>query len=100
MRRRLAAPVALAAAVAVFAGVFVVTNSLLWAPLLAIAAAFGVYLMLDDRSPLRAQSDNYADEARAKVEEALKITRGIERLSRDVQAPATRNALELACRVV
>ncbi|WP_433533256.1 hypothetical protein ACQPYA_15265 [Micromonospora sp. CA-263727] len=96
----MAAPVALAAAVAVFAGVFAVTTSFLWAPLLAVAAALGVYFMLDDRSPAQALGDDYLDESRAKVEEALKVLRGIERLSRDVQAPAARAALESACRYV
>jgi hypothetical protein len=90
----------LVAAVAVFAGVFVVTTSLLWSPLLAVAAAFGVYLMLDDRPAARVQSDTYADEAQDKVEDALRVLRGIERLSRDLHAPAARAALESACRYV
>ncbi|PZG16715.1 hypothetical protein C1I95_16945 [Micromonospora craterilacus] len=100
MRRKLAAPVALAAAVAVFTGVFAATTSFLWAPLLAVAAALGVYFMLDDRSPAQARGDDYLDEARAKVEEALKVLRGIERLSREVQAPVARAALQSACRYV
>src|SRR5262249_49187239 len=100
VRHRLAAPVALVAAVAVFAVVFLLTGSLLWSPLLAVAGALGVYLMLDDRSALRAQSDSYADEAQGKVEEALRIVRGIQKLSRDVRAPAARAALESACRYV
>ena len=100
MRRRLATPVSLVVAVLVFAGVFAFTRSLLWAPLLALAAAVGVYFMLDDRTPLQAQSEDYAEEARDKVDEALKVVRGIERLSKDVQAPAARAALESACHVV
>jgi hypothetical protein len=100
MRRRLAAPVSLVAAAVVFAAVFAITRSLLWAPILAIAAAIGVYFMLDDRTPLQAQSEDYAEEARAKVDEALKVVRGIERLSRDVQAPTARGALESACHYV
>jgi hypothetical protein len=100
VRHRLAAPVALIAAVAVFAVVFLLTDSLLWSPLLALAGALGVYLMLDDRSAVRAESDSYADEARDKVDEALRIVRGIEKLSRDVRAPAARAALESACRYV
>ncbi|GIG94355.1 hypothetical protein [Plantactinospora mayteni] len=100
MRGKLAAPVALATAVAVFTGTFVLTGNFLWAPLLAMAAAVGVYLMVDDRSPAQARSDDYLDEARAKVAEALAILRGIERLHPDVQAPAARTALESACRYV
>ncbi|MEO3924167.1 hypothetical protein ABGB07_09955 [Micromonosporaceae bacterium B7E4] len=100
MRGKLAAPVALTTAVAVFAGMFVLTGSFLWAPLLAVAAAVGVYLMIDDRSPAQARSDDYVDEARAKVGEALSILRGIERLSPEVRAPTARAALESACRYV
>ncbi|SCG39468.1 hypothetical protein [Micromonospora inositola] len=100
MRRRLAAPLALAAAVAAFALVFAVTGSLLWAPLLAVAAALGLYLMLDDRSATRVDSDSYADEARDRVDEALRVLRGIERLSRDVRRPEARQALADACRYV
>src|SRR5262249_7102552 len=100
VRHRLAAPVALVAAIAVFAVVFVATGSLLWSPLLAVAAAVGVYLMLDDRSAVRVQSDRYADDAQDKVDEALGLLRGVERLSRDVHAPAARSALEAACRYV
>jgi hypothetical protein len=100
MRRKLAAPVSLVAAVVVFAAVFAITSSLLWAPILAVAAAIGVYFMLDDRSAVQAQSEDYAEEARAKVDEALKVVRGIERLSREVQAPAARRALESACHYV
>ncbi|MDW5328425.1 hypothetical protein [Plantactinospora sp. KLBMP9567] len=100
MRGRLAAPVALGTAVAVFGGMFVLTDSFLWAPLLAIAAAVGVYLMIDDRSPAQALGDDYVDEARAKVGEALSILRGIERLNSEVQAPTARAALESACRYV
>lgn len=100
MRRRLAAPVALVAAVVVFAAVFALTSSLLWAPILAVVAAIGVYLMLDDRTQAQASSDDYADEAREKVEEALKVIRGIERLARDVRAPNARKALEAACHYV
>ncbi|MFF5171516.1 5-bromo-4-chloroindolyl phosphate hydrolysis family protein [Micromonospora sp. NPDC000089] len=100
MRHRLAAPVALVAAVAVFAVVFLVTDSLIWAPLLALAAAVGLYLMVDDRSPARVDSDSYADDARGRVEEALRVVRGIERLARDVRSPEARTALTDACRYV
>ncbi|MFE9201994.1 hypothetical protein [Micromonospora sp. NPDC007230] len=100
MRRRLAAPVALAAAVGAFALVFAITGSLLWAPLLAAAVALGLYLMLDDRSAARVASDSYADEADDRVGEALRVLRGVERLARDVRSPAARRALDDACRYV
>ena len=100
MRHRLAAPVALAAAVVVFAVVFLVTGSLIWAPLLAVAAAVGLYLMVDDRTAARVDSDSYADDARGRVEEALRVVRGIERLARDVRRPEARAALLDACRYV
>jgi hypothetical protein len=96
----LAAPAALVAAVAVFAGVFVLTQSLIWSPLLAVAAAFGLYLMLDDRSALRVQSDDYAGEADEKVDDALGVIRGIAKLAKQVNAPSAREALESACRYV
>jgi hypothetical protein len=100
VRHKLAAPVALAAAVAVFFGVFLATESLLWSPLLATVAAIGVYLMVDDRSSTKVDSDNYADEAERKVDEALRTVREVRRLARDVPAPAARAALESACQYV
>jgi hypothetical protein len=100
VRHKLAAPVALAAAVAVFFGVFLATESLLWSPLLAAVAAIGVYLMVDDRSSAKVDSDNYADEADRKVGEALRTVREVRRLARDVPAPAARAALESACQYV
>ncbi|PSK65505.1 hypothetical protein B0E53_02562 [Micromonospora sp. MH33] len=100
MRHRLAAPVALAAAVTTFAAVFLATDSLIWAPLLALATAIGLYLMIDDRTPARVDSDSYADDARGRVEEALRVVRGIERLARDVRRPEARSALTDACRYV
>ncbi|MFE9653286.1 hypothetical protein [Micromonospora sp. NPDC006431] len=100
MRRRLAAPVALATAVGAFALVFALTGSLLWAPLLAAAVALGLYLMLDDRSAATVASDSYADEADDRVGEALRVLRGVERLARDVRSPAARRALDDACRYV
>src|SRR6266480_7402830 len=100
VRHRLAAPVALAAAVVVFFGVFLFTRSLLWPPLLAGVAAFGVYLMVDDRSPVKVESDNYAEEADQKVGDALRTVKELQRLARDVQRPPARAALEGACRYV
>jgi hypothetical protein len=100
VRSKLATPVALLAAVAVFFGVFVFTHSLLWSPILAIGTAVGVYLMLDDRSRHQVESDNYVEDAHRKVSEAMRVTREILRLSREVAAPAARNALESACHYV
>ncbi|MFJ6195404.1 hypothetical protein [Micromonospora sp. NPDC092111] len=100
MRHRFAAPVALTVAVAAFAGVFAVTGSLLWSPLLAAAAALGLYLMLDDRTAAKVDRDSYADDARARVEEALRVLHGIERLSHDVARPEARRALADSCRYV
>jgi hypothetical protein len=100
LRHKLAAPAALAAAVLVFLAVFVLTRSLLWPPLLAVVAAIGVYLMVDDRSPLQVRSDSYLDEANHKVADALRLVDSVKRLSRDVRAPAARAALDSACRYV
>ncbi|MFC4148075.1 hypothetical protein ACFO0M_17620 [Micromonospora mangrovi] len=100
MRRHLAAPVALAATVAAFTLVFALTSSLLWAPLLAAGSGLGLYLMLDDRTRVHADQDAYADEARDRVAEALRVLRGIERLTRDVDQPDARRALTDACRYV
>lgn len=100
MRRRLATPLGLVTAVLVFGLAYAITRSLLWAPILAAAAALGVYLMLDDRSQAQASSDDYADEARQKVDEALRIIRDIERLAREVRTPSARTALESACHYV
>jgi len=94
MRHRLAAPVGTAVAVAVFLVVFLVTRSLLWPPLLAFAAAVGVYLMLDDRSRARVAADDYDAEAREKVRDALARVRRIRALARDVRDPAARAALD------
>ena len=100
MRHKLAAPTGLVTGVVVFAGVLLATRSVLWPSLLAVAAAVGVYLMLDDRSPTRVASDSYLDEANAKVEEALRTLRGVRRLAHDVRAPAARASLDAACRYV
>ena len=100
MRHRFATPVALAAAVLVFAAVYALTGSLLWAPVLAVVSAFGAYLMLDDRSRTRVHDDSYHDDAREKVAEALTVARHIAKLSRQVQAPLARTALEESCRYV
>ncbi|MFY1636021.1 5-bromo-4-chloroindolyl phosphate hydrolysis family protein [Solwaraspora sp. WMMB335] len=100
MRWRFAAPAGLVSALLVFGSVFVITRSLLWAPILAGAAAIGFYLMLDDRNQARVSSDDYAAEARQKVDEALELIRGIERLATEVRTPSARKALESACHYV
>ncbi|MDM4719324.1 hypothetical protein QTQ03_06825 [Micromonospora sp. WMMA1363] len=100
MRHRLAAPVALVAAVVAFVATLAITDSLLWSPLLAAGTALGLYLMLDDRTAARVDRDSYADEARVRVEEALGVIRGIERLSGEVRRAEARRALEDACRYV
>jgi hypothetical protein len=94
MRHRFAAPVGLLLAVVVFVVVFLVTRSLLWPPLLALAAALGAYLMLDDRSTRQVASDDYAADARERVAEALSRVRRIRELSRSVASHAARLALE------
>lgn len=96
MRHRFAAPVGLVTAVVVFVVVFAITRSLLWPPLLALVAAFGVYLMLDDRSKQKVASDDYDADAREKVKDALARVRRIGELSRSVADPAARAALDQA----
>jgi hypothetical protein len=100
MRRRLAGPVGLVTAAAVFVGVFLITHSLVWPPLLALGAALGVYLMLDDRSGRQVASDDYAADAREKVAEAMRRIGRIRNLSRSVTAPAAQEALRAACQHV
>lgn len=53
MRHRLASPLGLVTAVGTFFGGFALTGSLMWAVPLAVATALGVYLMVDDRTPVR-----------------------------------------------
>jgi hypothetical protein len=100
VRARLATPLALLSAVAVFVGVFVVTGSLLWSPVIAAAGALGVYLMLDARTVRQVLSDDYADDAEHKMAEALQLVRELRKLSRDVTSPAARGSLESACQYV
>jgi hypothetical protein len=97
VRHKLAAPVALAAAVVVFFGVFLATRSLLWPPLLAIAAGLGAYLMVDDRSSRKVASDDYDEQARQKVGEALGRIARIRELGQSVIEPSARLSLESAC---
>lgn len=97
MRGRIAAGVALVTAVAVFAGVFAVTRSLLWSPILAGAAALGLYLMVDSRRPNEVSDDEYEADADRKVEEALRAIREIRKQIKSVQSPSARNLLQQSC---
>lgn len=97
MRGRVAAGVALVAAVAVFAGVFVVTQSLLWSPILAGAAALGLYLMIDGRRPHEVSDDEYEADADRKVEEALRAIREIRKQINSIQSPSARHLLQQSC---
>jgi hypothetical protein len=100
VRAKLATPVALVAAVVLFAGVFVLTQSLIWSPLVAVVGAFGVYLMLDARTPVQVRDDTYAEDAERKVAEALQLVRDVRKLSREVTSTAARGSLESACQYV
>ena len=95
-RHRLAAPAGLLAAVVVFVVVFLLTRSLLWPPVLAVALAIGVYLMVDDRTRAEVAGDAYDEEARQKVREALGRVRRIRERSRAVVEPSARQELEQA----
>jgi hypothetical protein len=97
VRGRLAAGVALVAAVAVFAGLFAVTRSLLWSPVLAAAAALGLYLMIDSRRPHEVSDDEYEADADRKVEEALRVVREIRKQIMNVASPSARHLLQQSC---
>ncbi|NUR31566.1 MAG: hypothetical protein HOV83_37970 [Catenulispora sp.] len=97
MRHRIATPAALLAAVGVFAGVFLVTGSVLWSPLLAAVAAVGVYLMVDDRRAAQISDDAYAADADEKVDEVLKVIRDIRRQAKDVASPIAKHQLQQSC---
>jgi hypothetical protein len=100
VRAKLATPVALAAAVLAFTLVFVVTGSLIWSPLVAIAVAVGAYLMLDSRTPVQVRDDSYAEDADRKVAEVMQIVGEVGRLSRGVSSMAARGSLDTACQYV
>ncbi|WP_117210944.1 hypothetical protein [Allorhizocola rhizosphaerae] len=100
MRHRLATPVSLLAAVGVFAGGYALTGSLLWSPVLAAAAAIGVYLMLDDRTPTQVRDDDYDADAARKVDEALAVVADIRKRLRDVSSARARHDLQQACAAV
>lgn len=100
MRHRLATPVALVVAVAVFAGMFAVSGSLIWSPILAVVAALGTHLMLDSRTASVVRGDDYAGDAKARADHALRTVRDIQRLARDVRDDDARLALDRAGRYV
>jgi hypothetical protein len=100
MRHRLASPVGLATAVAVFFGVFVLSGSLVVAVPLAAAAALGVYLMVDDRTPREVADDEYVDDANHKVADALRVIDEIRGYAPGVASAEARASLTAACRYV
>ena len=100
MRKQLASPISLAVAVGVFFGVFVLTHGVLWSAFAAVAAALGCYLMLDDRTPVQVQTDEYHDDANRKVNEAMRLVTAVQRHAAAVTAAEARSALEAACRYV
>jgi hypothetical protein len=100
MRAKAATPLALVTAVAVFGVLFLFTHSFLWAPLLAVVAAFGVYFMLDDRSPAEVADGDYAEDANDRAGDVLRIVKQVKGLLNQVQSPAVRHSLQQACEAV
>jgi hypothetical protein len=100
MRAKLATPLALAVAAAAFTVAFAFSQSFLWAPLLAGAAALGTYLMLDSRTPVQVRDDSYAEDAERKVAEVRQTVADVRRLGRGVTSPAARGSLDSACQYV
>lgn len=100
MRAKLATPVALAGAAGVFIGLFLITGSLLWSLILAALASLGLYLMLDDRTPVEVSDGEYAEDASRKMDDALKAVRHIKSLLPQVQSPSVKHSLQQACEVV
>jgi hypothetical protein len=94
MKAKIATSVALVSAVVIFAGIYLLTESLLWSALVAAAGAVGVYLMMDARTPKQVESDTYAEDAERKV------VREVRKLSRDVTSTSARGSLESACQYV
>jgi len=97
VRGKLATGLALVAAVGIFVGVFAVTGSLLWSPLLAAAGAVGLYLMVDSRRPSEVHDDEYEADADKKMEAALRTVREIRRAAKDVASPTAKHLLQQAC---
>jgi hypothetical protein len=100
VRHRLATPLSLLIAVGVFAGMYVLTGSLLWSPLLAGVAAFGAYLMIDDRSRNEVSDDDYEQDAERKMGEALAVIRDIRKRLKEVSSPSAKHSLQQACDTV
>jgi len=100
VKHRLATPLALLIAVAVFAGMYLLTGSLLWSPVLAFGAAIGAYLMLDDRTPNQVSDDDYEQDAERKTDEALGVIRDIRRRLKEISSPTARHSLQQACDTV
>jgi hypothetical protein len=100
MKAKIATSVALVSAVVIFAGIYLLTESLLWSALVAAAGAVGVYLMMDARTPKQVESDTYAEDAERKVDETLRLVREVRKLSRDVTSTSARGSLESACQYV
>jgi len=97
VRGRVATGAALLAAVGIFAGVFLVTRSLLWSPVLAALGAVGLYLMIDSRRPHEVNDDEYEADADKKMEAALRVVRDIRRTSREVLSPTAKHLLQQSC---
>ncbi|MFC7240942.1 hypothetical protein ACFQO7_00485 [Catellatospora aurea] len=100
MTRKVATPLALLVAVGVFGGLFSVTGSLLWSPLLAAVSALGVYLMLDSRTASQVRDDEYGADADRKADEVVRAAKEIRKLSRDVASPSVKHLLQQAAEFV
>jgi hypothetical protein len=100
MRAKAATPLALATAAGVFVVLFLLTRSLLWAPVLAALAAVGVYFMLDDRTPAQVADGDYAEDADEKASEALRIIKQLKGLLTQVRSPSVQYSLQQACDAV
>jgi 5-bromo-4-chloroindolyl phosphate hydrolysis protein len=100
VRHRFATPLSLLIAVAAFAGVYLLTSSLLLAPILAAVAAFGAYLMLDDRTANQVSDDDYEQDAERKMGEALAVIRDIRKRLKEVSSPSAKHSLQQACDTV
>jgi hypothetical protein len=97
MRGRIATPLALVAAIAIFAGAFVLTRSLLWSPLLAAVGAVGLYLMIDSRRPHEVSDDEYEEDAERKVDDVLRIVKEIRKSAEGVISLPVRQTLQQSC---
>lgn len=100
MRGKLATGLGLITAVVAFAGLFLLTGSILWSVVVGLVGALGVYLVVDSRTPNEVANDTYAEDADRKVEEALRVVREIKRLTKDVGSPSARSQLDLASTTV